>query len=407
MSRSRRTDASCAKRWSVAALVMTAALVCAACESTVAGRAVEVADSQNAGGVTLALLDPGGYPTTAVPLGFPADQNTAIVLEGQRMADAVVLPSEVDSALRQPRVFNTGVVENAQALRVDIGLTRANILAAHEFTAGFSTSRDTEGGAVADSSLVNLVMSFTDQDAASAAVAALAATTRNQKPTPIPRHPDAAASSFDMAHGVIVESFTPRRNYLLYQWARTSRPIQAAAELVAKTLDLQMPRMDGFAPSGPSRRAGLSADPTGLLTHTLPVPSRIVSPNIGVYSQRAALHFQADPVDSAAAFTAAGVEAMSLRGAMVFESRDAAAAANLADQLSARDVAAGATRIQGVAGLPKASCVDGGVDTRRAQPRFHCFASAGGYAYETSSDEQEDARKQAAAQYLILRNYHP
>lgn len=322
---------------------MTAALVGVACESTVPGRAVDTTESHNAGGVNLALLDHGMYPTTAVPLSFSANGNAVVALEGQRMADAVVLPSEVDSALRQPRVFNTGAVENAQALQADIGLTRANILAAQGFLAGFSTARDSKGRAVTDSSMVNLVMRFTDQDAASAAVAALAATTGNQKPTSIPRHPDTAASSFDMAHGVIVESFTPQRNYLLYQWTQTSRPIQVAAELVAKTLDLQVPRIERFAPTGPSHLGGSSADPTGLLAHTLPIPPGIVSPNTGVYSGRAALHFQADPVDSATAFTAAGVEAVSFRGATVFKSRDAASAAALADQLSARDVAAGAT----------------------------------------------------------------
>ena len=323
------------------------------------------------------------------------------------MADAVVLPSEVDGALRQPRVFNTGAVENAQALRADIGLARANILANQQFIAGFSTSRDTEGGTVADSSLVNLVMRFADRDAASAAVNALAGTTDTQKPVSIRRHPDAVASSFGMADGVIVESFTPYRNYLLYQWVRTSKPLRAAAEFVAKTLDLQVPRMAGFTATDPSRLTGLSADPTGLLAHTLPVGPGAVSPNTGVYSPRAALHFQADPVESAALFTAAGVEAVSLRGSVVFRSRDSEAAATLADQLSARDVAAGATQIQGVAGLPEARCVDGGVDARRTRPRFRCFASAGGYAFETSSEEQNDARKQAAAQYLMLRDYHP
>jgi hypothetical protein len=65
---------------------------------------------------------------------------TGVILEGQRMADAVVIPSEVDSELRQLRPSNTGAVENALALRADIGLSRANIAAKHGFVAGFSSA---------------------------------------------------------------------------------------------------------------------------------------------------------------------------------------------------------------------------------------------------------------------------
>jgi hypothetical protein len=38
------------------------------------------------------------------------------------MADAVVVPSELDAELGQFRPFNTGAVENAEALRADLGL---------------------------------------------------------------------------------------------------------------------------------------------------------------------------------------------------------------------------------------------------------------------------------------------
>ncbi len=70
-------------------------------------------------------------------------------------------------------------------------------------------SNSTEGKSVPNTSLVNLVMRFPDAGAAAAAAAALVATDRTQRPTPIPRHLDAAASAFDMAQGVVVESFTP------------------------------------------------------------------------------------------------------------------------------------------------------------------------------------------------------
>ena len=52
------------------------------------------------------------------------------------MADAVVVPNEVDAALRELVVFNTGAVESVQALRADVGLSRANIAAKHASSPG-------------------------------------------------------------------------------------------------------------------------------------------------------------------------------------------------------------------------------------------------------------------------------
>jgi len=282
----------------------------AGCGSTVSDTSVAPPDQHNADDVTLDLLDPGKYPITAVPLAIAPSSGTGVVLEGQRMADAVVVPSEVDATLRHLRVFNTGVVENTQALRADIGLSRANIVAKHRFIAGFSSSRDSGSGPVSDTSLVNLVMGFPDGGA----------TGVTQRPTPIPRHRAAAASAFNMGQGAVVESFTPRGPYLLYQWVQTDKPVETATELIAKTLDLQGPRIDQFLPTDPSRLAALPVDPSGLLAHALPASRwHAVTSDIGVYTPQAALHFQADPIDSAALFAATGVESVSIRDGMVFQ----------------------------------------------------------------------------------------
>ncbi len=181
---------------------MVAALVITGCEPSVTGTGV-AADHQNDDGVSLALLGPGNYPTTTVPLQLTPSAGTGVVLEGQRMADGVVVPSEVDAALRELVVFNTGAVESAQALSADIGLSRANIVAGHHFVAGFSTYRSTGGGSMSDTSLVNLVMRFADQSAAAAAARALVDTDMTLRRTAIPRHADTPALAFTMAQGVI------------------------------------------------------------------------------------------------------------------------------------------------------------------------------------------------------------
>lgn len=56
-----------------------------------------------------------------------------------------------------------------------------------------------------------------------------------------------------------------------------------------------------------------------------------VTSDIGVYTPQAALHFQADPIDSAALFAATGVESVSIRDGMVFQAETATAAAHVVD----------------------------------------------------------------------------
>jgi hypothetical protein len=387
----------------LAAIAIIAALSIAGCESTIVGSEVEGTDRRHVDGANLDLLDPGDYPTTAVPLTV-AD-GTGVVLEGQRMADAVVDPSDVDAALRHLRPFNTGAVQNAEALRGVLGLSRVGILRSHNLIAGFASSRDSEGGSSPSTSLVNLVMRFPDGLGASATAAALAATNAAQVPMAIPRHSDAVASAYDMGHGVIVESFAPHGPYVLYQWVQTKESVETATGLVARTLDLQGPQIDHFVPTDSSRLASLSFDTDGLVAHTLPAEIEVFSATAGEYSARGTLHFQTDPVASAALFMRAGVESVSLRESVVLQTRDPAAAARLVDELAGHAAATGATEISGVPGLPNAICVDVDMAANRTSSRFHCHAFAGRYAFETSSEHQDDAREKTVAQYLILRQY--
>jgi hypothetical protein len=384
--------------------VMAAALVITGCTSTAPGVGVKATDRQNADGVTVALLNPGKYPTEAVPLSVSPNESNGVLLEGQRMATNVVVPSEVDAQLLQLNAFNTGPAENPQALRAVIGRPRAEIAARHRFISGFSTARSTRGAELAsapDTSLVNAVMRFGDPGEGAAAAAEMAAAAPMPRPTRIPRYPDAAASGYDMPGGVIEEAFTAHGPYVLYQWVQTIRPPDVATEMIAKTIDLQGPRIDQFVPTQSAQLAGLPVDQTGLLAHTLPASPDTVAP--GVYSPKAAVHFEIDSVKSAAVFTAAGVEFLSLRGAtMVYQAKDPDGASRVVDELSADEAEAGATPAEGVAGLPNAKCLS---QAGGGRPMFDCYGRVGRYAFKVSSGQAPDARQQAAAQYLMLKDW--
>jgi hypothetical protein len=86
-----------------AALPLVAAVSVAGHRAHVVGIAAVPIDHKRNEGVTPGLLDAGSYPTTAVP--FTA--NLHIILEGQRIADAVVVPDEIDAPMRQLGVSNT------------------------------------------------------------------------------------------------------------------------------------------------------------------------------------------------------------------------------------------------------------------------------------------------------------
>src|SRR6478752_7722023 len=103
------TTIEAATQASLCALATATMVLVAGCGSTVSGTSVAPSDHHNAHDVTLDLLDPGKYPITAVPLAIAPSSSTGVVLEGQRMADAVVVPSEVDATLRHLRLSNTGV----------------------------------------------------------------------------------------------------------------------------------------------------------------------------------------------------------------------------------------------------------------------------------------------------------
>lgn len=337
--------------------------------------------------VTASPLDVGPYPTTAVAATERLGIGT--VLEGQRMAANVVLPTEVDATLRRLESTNTGPVPDAQGLRADIRARRAGIAEVHRFVAGFSSARSTEGEPTPTTSVVNLVMRFPDAGAAAAAARDMVAA-EPARPTAIAHHRETLALVVAMPRGVIVESFTPRGPYVLYQWVQTRNTLEAATGLVAGILDLQGPRIDAFTPTD----LGLPVDQTLLLAHTLP-------PAVGVYSAPGALHFERDPARAGSAFDAAEVSAVALGRTTVYRSESSTGAALLIDGLTSDELSDGATATDGVVGIPDATCVDRG-GSPASPTRYTCAGASGRYAFTTTSAHSQDARQQAAAQYLLL-----
>ncbi|MBV8928462.1 MAG: hypothetical protein JO152_04985 [Mycobacteriaceae bacterium] len=367
------------------------------CSRSVAGTPIASLAPPGADLADPAQWDSGSYPTLPdEPLGTDPVTDGK-VLEARRMANYVVVPSQVDPGIARVMPQNTFVLTDDDDLPGPISPSRGQ-----QFIVGFSSARSSVLGP--SRVLVNEVQRYADATAAGAAGTEIAmdysraADGRFPGNVSIPLHPDAVAFGFDTGDGIDFYSIAAHGPYVLYQYVR-SDTIDGARALAARTLDLQEPLIDRFVPSDPSRFASLPADPTGLMGRTLAVNS-VSLPS--VYLVPAALHVQADPVGWMPVFAAAGVDAVAVGRATVYQAADAVGAQRVADKLTTDRMKWGYRPAPGVAGLPMARCFDGGHDGDVSPRRFYCVGLAGRYAFEVFANQELDAHQQVAAQYRML-----
>lgn len=389
-------------RNAILALISVVALLATACTSTVEGSAVRAT-----GGPVLDFdrLDPGRYPTAPRdPLGVAGDPMLGVVLEGQRLANNVVGPWEVDEALTEWFGLGAMVLPRAEALAMIGPMNVAAAAARHDFVTGFATTRTEKNKQI----LLNAVLRFGDDRAAQAAADDMADAVSQPQgadgPSPkleIPGHPEARASSHTGTDRNIgkfgaVRSFTAHGSYVLMQLAQATAGIDAATRLVTETLDLQGPEIDKFRATDPSELVDISIDPTGLLARALPLDGR--DPTFtkgGTYERRGALHFQSDPVRSAKLFSDTGVNLVAMAGTTVYEAEDVAGAADVVEEF-AEEVSATAKPANPVPDMPGSRCL------RTNEGSFYCLATADEYTIETSAPTLLAAQQMTAAQYIML-----
>jgi len=393
-------------------VLATTAILVAGC--THQGHAEKAPGAAVSTAVDVNMLGSGNFPTKpSPPLGSAGSSAQGALIDARRMADAVVGPWEVEPSLTIPGTARAMVLPDAAAL-ADL-LPAAVATAAAPLIYGFSSDRSNPHQV----RLMNAVLRFTDLSAAAAAAAGMAAAAMAQAPTvdhlvPISGHPDTHATTFsydldtDGPAPATVFSFTARGPYVLVQIAH-SDTMPKATGLVARTLDLQGPRIDEFTPTDPALFPTLAVDPSGLLAHTMSAPTypdppgaKPFDPEIGVYLPRAALHFQDSPVDARAAFAAAGLREMTFNQTAVYRARDAAAATRLADDLTAIAMRAepSAQPLNAVDFLPSSRCVE---SRRTADDAVSfCFAALNDLVIAVHDADPTGARQETAAQYKML-----
>lgn len=405
-------------------LLLVSAAVLVGCTATVAGVATKVRASDEA---NVALMDTGSYPTAGGHPFGPAGDDVTLrgYLEGQRMAEYVVGPWQVDVALRQRPPVETaiqiGAIGSAHDLDRILDGPLPGIAGAHGFIAGFSSQRVSATGT--PRGLLNAVLRFPDPGAASAAATEMAAANPTgpaespHQPIPIRDHPEALATTYTLADRTMVQSFAAHGPYVLHQYAyvaKTNEILGISAEnMVFDALIQQQKQIDHFVPTDPARLAELPKDPTGkVLAETLYGDGVAQPVMIGAWGSKAWLHFENDPVQAATLFGGSGVDWVTQRLATVYQARDEDSAGQLADRI-ADDIGktAGAKAFGGVPGLPGARCFMRTKDflppTAAATWRwvvwhYKCVASADRYAYTVFSNDKKDVMQQVSAQYRML-----
>jgi hypothetical protein len=234
-----------------------------------------------------------------------------------------------------------------------------------------------------------------------------------KSPMAIPGHPEANAVSHtfadsDKLNWNVIDSFAAHGPFVLMQRASVTSPslnapdvaagLDAAAGLVAKTIELQGPRIDGFTPTDPAQLPNVPRDPTGLLAKALPVPKGAGNVNNNAtFGGYGLLHYMDDPVTSAKTLSAAGVDVAVHGDDFVLQARDAAGAIALADAQVKTSIGPDATTADPVPNLAGSRCLkftgDGG---------FWCVATADRYEFEVSGAQLNDVHQRMAAQYIML-----
>lgn len=352
-------------------------------------------------------LNPGRYATKPLaPMGKAGTPERGAVLQAQQMADFVVGPWEVDETMIDP-YLDTFYVMNGPAQLGGLGpeaITQA--ASKHGMVNGFGSARQNPDTAA----MLNAVLHFPDAAAATAASkdmndAATAQPISGVQPEPlaIPGHPDSQASTYtyiprdsDRPRSS-VRAFTAHGPFVFMQFAQSADGKDAAAAMVAKATDLQIPLIDEFTPAGVAELVDVDVDPTGLLAKTLPLATPEASPfKNTVYGPRGASHFQSNPVGSTTLFDDTRVTAVAMAGANVYEAHDNPSARMIINSFN-EEVSSmeGATEAAPVPEIPESHC--------SGFPRaFYCVAPAGKYAIEIRGEKFEDVQQQVAAQYIIL-----
>jgi hypothetical protein len=369
--------------------------------------------------------DPGKYRTSPQPaFGNAGSESMGRIVEGQRMAEFVTLPGEIDPQLTVLAGLSTYVIKNATATKNLLGEKQVAVAEQHNMVVGFSTSRHTPGNLTQNKSIVHAVLRFPDADAAKQAAqeisqAGLEPTVDGKpiswgvkRPTNIDILPNTfvAISAEPNKDGrVVTEAVTAHGDYVLYDWVEAPEADKDwQATVIAKSLSLQGPAIDKFPATPVADLPNLPIDIDGVLVNTVPpVDGKRRTNQLAVYGPHGAAHFQSEGLQNLQDFTETGTTRIATDATTVYRVEAAKGATELFTRWVEEYTGTPSdptdvpwTKIAGPAGVPDVQCLSNSTTTGTAI--YYCLVQKGNYVGETGGTEEADVKQRITAQYMIL-----
>ncbi|MFI1911706.1 hypothetical protein [Nocardia sp. NPDC020380] len=386
---------------------ITAGFACVALTALVAGCGQQ--GHAVPGELDVRKLDTGTYPVNR----YTYDKNSGgkgALLEGMRMADAVVPTLKVDSSLNVGRdgqvltsVDDVVSVSRLSSSARPILQNRGFIVG---FAAGGSDREDINGDPDPNGTTVTLrLLRFPSADNAKLAAKELedadfsVALNQNQKLT-LPDYPDAFSH---WRPGVPTIGVTmPRGQFVISVFA--SRPSADQTDLLSwakKSLDAEVPAVDAFQPTPSDKLDQLPVDPDRMLARTLVADRDNRSPDpdkFAVYGPNFLIMLDDNMALRSRLVSDTGMDELSeADDSFLFRVRDAKGGLDLVAGLIA---SLGETSGNGPDGVPDTKCVH---HPTGSEP-YRCYVVYKRYVGVVNSATEGDAQKRATAQYALLAN---
>lgn len=407
-------------------LATTAAITCitglTACTSTTDGTGVaasssgasaSTATSASSTAVNTAQLDTGTYPTSpSAPFGFATAPDPEIVgAEGQRLAEFVTIPSEIDPEMTDVGL-PTGVVFGTNNLRsVFASKAVADAAGVKGLVTGFFTSAGQPKKKISDKtrSLTQLVLRYNSPAAANTAAIAM-----NNASIARPADGEIAFAPATIANlpGTLVSrasgqfpgmrSFTAHNSYVISTGVAVPPGQEGSAESIIRTaVAKQIPLIDRFpaTPIVPGVKSRIKLDQNNILIYAIPETDGQMLGGLtrGVYGPRGMASVEGPEILTTLQDN--GSEHNAVWRSTVYRATTESDASEILTKLVDRDLAAGYSRGGSPAGLPTATCVT--QDTASGQQN-NCYVAEGRYIGATYDRDAAKARQMISAQYLIL-----
>ncbi|MCX5046657.1 hypothetical protein OG921_26130 [Aldersonia sp. NBC_00410] len=373
--------------------------------------------------------DPGKYATAPQPaFDVAGSDEKGRIIEGQRMAEFVTLPYEVDPILSEGGGMGN-VIKNADSSGSTLSTEAlVKVSVDNGMVMGFKTARSEPGNATEVKRFMHAVFRFPDAAAAKKAADEYARTTL-LPPTlngkPIENPPTAAATTIDVLPNtqVVVSSgpgpddkvttyaYTAHGDFVFYdttESAAADKDWQAKA--IAKSVSLQGPLIDKFPATPVADMPNLPIDVDHVLIYTVPpLDGNRTTNDLAVYAGRGAAHTADNPEQNVKDFEETGTTLQAVDGTQVYRSDSEQGANELFSRFITETLAPPSdpleepwTEIAGPAGVPNAKCVEQKSSYPGSDPYVYCLVQRGNYVGEASGAGETDTLQKITAQYLVL-----